>query len=745
MLPPNARTSFQGVYCPTVLQPSPNLSQGIRFGPFEVDINARALRKRGVRVRLQAQPFEVLAALLEHPGTVVTREEFRRRVWPQDTFVDFQHGLTAAVARLRQALGDSAASQRYIETVPRCGYRFAGELHPPVAVAVATTPPPSRGPLPLAEGHTYAEFAPRLVGLMYVTVLIVAVALSVALFRSEKPLPTYSPIPVTSFKGAESSPSLSPDGNFVVFAWCPEGGNSDIYTMRLGSTAPTRVTGHPAPDLTPVWSPDGQNIAFLRRKAIELADLVVVPASGGSERVIAEVRNVDLRAFPAGMRVSALSWSPDGRWIAASHRAPGAATEGIHLFSQTGEQKQLTFPPLQSHGDHAPAFSPDGRNLVFCRLPGFSTSEIHLLQLDTSAARAEPLRLTHHDRWSVNPAWTPDGRRVVYIFSQLTNARSRRELRQVNIAAKSLPERTIPFDGDVYQVSIGRSLVYSTLRMDTNIWRARIPTEAQPTPAVAEAFLSSTQPDHGARYSPDGKKISFVSMRSGSPEIWVANADGSDPTRVTSLRASVLTPPAWSPDGQRLVFSSQHGPYSSLFTVAAAGGKSPARLTNTAFDENMPTYSRDGRSIYFNSMRSGRRQVWRIPAGGGDAVQITTGGGLRPVESPEGGTIYYVAESGGAIWKVPAAGGTETKVVSCVHDTAYGFAVTIEGIYYRDCSGESKQHIQFHDIKTGQNRPVSEATDLPFGTSLSVSPDRKYIVFDQAASIEMDLMLAEKL
>ena len=130
---------------------------------------------------------------------------------------------------------------------------------------------------------------------------------------------------------------------------------------------------------------------------------------------------------------------------------------------------------------------------------------------------------------------------------------------------------------------------------------------------------------------------------------------------------------------------------------------------------------------------------------GGDAVQITTGGGLRPVESPEGGTIYYVAESGGAIWKVPAAGGTETKVVSCVHDTAYGFAVTSEGIYYRDCSGQSKQYIQFHDLKTGQNRPVSDAIDLPFGTSVSVSPDRKYIVFDQAASIEMDVMLAEKL
>ena len=107
----------------------PSVDTGIaRFGPFEVNFERRVLRKHGVRVKLQAQPFQILAALLEKPGTTVTRDELRRRLWPDDTFVDFEHGLNAAVARLRQALGDSLEQPRYIETLAKLGYRFAARV-----------------------------------------------------------------------------------------------------------------------------------------------------------------------------------------------------------------------------------------------------------------------------------------------------------------------------------------------------------------------------------------------------------------------------------------------------------------------------------------------------------------------------------------------------------------------------------------------------------------------------------------
>src|SRR5438309_7668042 len=98
------------------------------FGQFEIDEHAGELRKEGIKVRLQEQPLQILQILLQHPGEVVTREELRKRVWPTDTFVDFDHGINNAVKRLREALGDTAETPRYIETLPRRGYRFVGAI-----------------------------------------------------------------------------------------------------------------------------------------------------------------------------------------------------------------------------------------------------------------------------------------------------------------------------------------------------------------------------------------------------------------------------------------------------------------------------------------------------------------------------------------------------------------------------------------------------------------------------------------
>ena len=103
----------------------------IRFGIFEADLLAGELRKKGIRVKLQEQPFQILAALLEHPREVLTREELRKRLWPSDVVVDFDSGLNRAINRLREALGDDADNPRFIETLPQRGYRFLAEVEYP--------------------------------------------------------------------------------------------------------------------------------------------------------------------------------------------------------------------------------------------------------------------------------------------------------------------------------------------------------------------------------------------------------------------------------------------------------------------------------------------------------------------------------------------------------------------------------------------------------------------------------------
>jgi TolB-like protein/DNA-binding winged helix-turn-helix (wHTH) protein/Flp pilus assembly protein TadD len=132
-----------------------HVSGRLRFGVFELDLRAGELRKHGLRVRLQEQPFQLLAMMLEHPGEVVTREELQKKLWPADTFVDFDHGLNKAISKIREALSDSAESPRFVETVARRGYRFLAEVRVADAASV-------RSPELAALPHSVAEVGDRL-------------------------------------------------------------------------------------------------------------------------------------------------------------------------------------------------------------------------------------------------------------------------------------------------------------------------------------------------------------------------------------------------------------------------------------------------------------------------------------------------------------------------------------------------------------------------------------------------------
>src|SRR5579862_2181385 len=133
------------------------LSAVCRFGAFEIDLRCGELRRNGMKVKLQEQPFQVLALLLERPGEVVTREEVRSRLWPADTFVDFDHSLNAAIRRLRDALGDSAENPTFVETVARRGYRFLAPVSSGNGNGTLLAPPPAveSAPHPATRFHVW--------------------------------------------------------------------------------------------------------------------------------------------------------------------------------------------------------------------------------------------------------------------------------------------------------------------------------------------------------------------------------------------------------------------------------------------------------------------------------------------------------------------------------------------------------------------------------------------------------------
>ena len=292
--------------------PAPS-RQVVRFGAFELDLRVGELRKAGVRVNLQEQPFKVLECLVERPGELVTREELRQRLWQDDTFVDFEHGVNAAVKRLRETLGDSAETPRFIETLPRRGYRLIAPVERDEAPVVEPDPPNTRRG---ADQGLQADEPPalprrwsgRLIVAIVLGILVIAAFGGWVLSRSPKtPELPMKVIALTSLKGFEIGPSFSRDGTRVAFGWDGEAqDNYDIYVQLVGSAEPPRrFTTEPAFEVNPAWSPDDMQIAYLRedpqRKEL---NVWVMSSLGGPSRKVSD------------LSVSfGISWSPDGRYI----------------------------------------------------------------------------------------------------------------------------------------------------------------------------------------------------------------------------------------------------------------------------------------------------------------------------------------------------------------------------------------------------------------------------------------------
>jgi Tol biopolymer transport system component len=538
---------------------------------------------------------------------------------------------------------------------------------------------------------------------------------------------TFDPVPLTSDLGSEIQPTFSPDGNEVAYAWNGPAQNKwDIYVKMVGSDARLRLTSGPEPDFLPSWSPDGRFIAFLRiLRQSRKCQILVIPPIGGQQRIVSE-----------GEYEGPLAWSPDNRWIVASSPITSGGPLGLVAVDvATGEQHRLTKPPHGNCADVDPAVAPDGASIVFNRDLG-STSELYRLRLKPDfTSDSEPEPLTAHHRWTGMPAFTANGKAVVYSSGIKDDIAS---LWVLPLTSGGQPKLLFRSDSSCYQPALSRHrnrLAFSVgriFRVDT--WRLDITPDFKPSgPPVR--LISSTHTDYNAQYSPDGKRIVFHSTRSGASEIWASDADGSNIVRLTNFSAPITGSPRWSSDGQWIVFDSNKEGQFEVYRVRANGG-TPERLTNDPAIDGVPSYSRDGRFIYFMSSRSGSNQVWKMEADGRNPRQITRNGGYVGFESLDGRWLYYSRADGDSpLNRVPADGGEETQVLPRVYE--FGFCITAKGVLFARGDG-----IEYLDSNTGKISPFFQP-EGQMTVGLSLSPDQRHLLFPQRESSGSDLMLVE--
>jgi Tol biopolymer transport system component/DNA-binding winged helix-turn-helix (wHTH) protein len=698
----------------------------IRFGPFTLDGRSGELRNGPTRLKVPDQSIAVLQALLERPGELVTREALRDRLWPPGTFVDFEAGLNAAVRRLREALNDSADAPRYIETLPRRGYRFIAAVDV-VATGLPAAPsgmaPAGASAAALAEPVKGRRPRVRRVLLALSALALLGAALWTGL-RPDNAASTESaarPVPITSFPGLELEPAMSPAGNLVAFAWDGKNeDNFDIYVRSLDGSSQLQLTSDAAADHAPAWSPDGQRIAFIRvghgRRTI-----MVIPALSGPETPLfgalgTEGSGSEGSGWSHGGWSYGLSWTPDGNHLVFADRH-SSITSAIYLYSlKDGQRRQLTRPSAHLSDIH-PVVSPDGRYLAFVRLnPQGRGGSVFLQKLEQLQPSGEPTQLTFGHSVAAFD-WAHDSRSIVHDGGlvdpglwRIGVAGGKSALVGANIMT-SMPSLARSGAGVVYQNTV----------IDVNIWELRLPSSPNRQAAGDETFrvIASTSRDMDMKLSPDGTRIAFVSGRSGHSELWVSNRDGSQARQLTNFGGWRPGSPCWSADGTSIAFDAiEPGGSWSLHVVAADGSPISKPVISDRYNNVRPAWSLDGRWIYFASDRTGDYQIWKMPSAGGLPEPITRNGGLDPIVSPDGRHLYYAKQPPvQGIWEVPLEGGPEVEVVK--RGRSLSFDVADTGIFIIDASAKPQATVEMFSFASRTLAPVAW---LPPGLRFSASP-----------------------
>ena len=726
----------------STVRPPSQLNQVFRFGEFEFSVRSGELHKNGELVRLQYQPLRVLLVLLEYSGEVVTRDEIRERAWPDDSIRDFDNSLRVAVAKLRQAFADDPDTPQYIETVPRRGYRWlypvTVHVAPPSVVVLESDSASISGGVALPQRPSQPELitsvalkpSRRAVLLRRIVVsLALWVGLSAAYrFLRPQPEPSEPKVsPLATYSGLEQTPALSPDGKHVAFAWtgANPGDPYRVYVKPVGEEAARLIAETPlgASDGDPLWMPDGRSILFFRRGG-EGSGIYQVSLDGTAER---QLTAISLHGSP--VKRGRFGISPQGTTVVYPSRPPGQQQIALFLLDlATSQSRQLTFPPPESEGDSDPAYSHDGKTIVFAR-GSPESRQVYVVPANGGDIR----QLTGHGIFDVEGlAWTMDDHEILLGGQQL---------RRISASANGENPTAVPYLlGPVIYPSLrGDRLVYSQAWNNANIWKLEL-RNASRAEGEPSKLIASTRQQAAASFSPDGSQIAFQSDRSGTWEIWKSKRDGSDAVQLTRFRGSLTGTPRWSPDGRQIAFDSRAKEISEIYVIPADGG-APRQVTNNPAGDNVPAWSHDGKWLYYSSNRDGVINIWKMPVDGGAEQRVTTNGGIYAAESYDGEYLYHSrSPTDQTLWRVPVKGGEEQLVAGA--PTPFGcshWAISASGLYIVDRNGD----LSFYDFARRQTAKVINHPGFLTDWSLAVSPEGREIVWAQIDARAADLMLVE--
>ena len=608
----------------------------LRFGDFEVDLEAGELRKAGVKQKFGGQPFQVLTILLKSPGEVVTREELQKSLWP-DTFVDVDHNLNTAINKIREALGDSAETPRYVETLPRRGYRFIASVEGGVLSSDQLTEK-----VPLAKSNVTRR---RRLYYGLAIVGVVAAVGSLALWKVVSRTPGVPKVvrftKLTNDGQAKFGPMVT-DGSRIYF--------NELLPGPRNLVAQVSVKGGEAGSLSvPLTLPVvldlsrdntelliansvtanevgieliAANSVMANAVGIEPTALWVQPVAGGSPRRVGTALVTDARFGPSGTSII----YGDGHDISLMSE-DGAFSQ--KLLSVDGNTVGFRNTPF------AFRFSPDARVLRFTQYD----SAVDNLTIMEAKANGTGL---HKMSSGCCGEWTVDGQYFIFqdrdegrldlwaIPEERGFSRRKQDATPTRLTAGPLDfQYPLPSKDGKEIFAIGTSRRAELVRYD--------PHSSQFVP-----FLSGISAE-GLAFSQDGQWVAYISYPEGT--LWRCKVDGSERTQLTfsPLRAFL---PRWSPDGTQIAFSATlHQTRLNIYLVSSKGG-TPQRILPSDQIQTDVNWSPDGRSLLFGSLMFQNAPIYTIDLATKRVAPLPDSSGFfSPHWSPDGRHIAAITKA----------------------------------------------------------------------------------------------------
>ena len=553
----------------------------IRFGNFEVDRRTGELRRGGIRIKLGGQPFDVLVSLLEKPGQVVTREELHEKLWSQDTFVDFEHGLNKAINKVREALGDDADNPRFVETLPRRGYRLLVPVTMSArqeAAVVETQPPADPGKQPLSAPSLGSRpWRWPIWAAALGTIMAILVVLAIIALRPQRPPHVLRYTQLTNDglkKTGNLSTAITTDGSRIYFGEQNVQRRGTVAEVSVNGGAVTTLTTWVDPNLLALdfsqrrsellldaevqaplwalgvpgasalrrvgdflvdgaaWSADGQSIVYGNTNALYIAK-----ADGGDSRKL-----VVVNGDPESPR-----WSPDGNVVRFTLNPWDGGSRSLWEVSADGSNLHPLFPDWQSRSDGVGSWTPDGKYFVFTSfLPNGYDGTVMAIREKKGLfghAHERPVALTSGPLNFSGAVPSTDGKKIFaggfLDRGELMRYDTKRHAWEQFLGGISAADLDFSRDGE---------WVTYVLVPDGTLWRSRV--DGSERLQLTMPPFRTTMP----RWSPDGKQIAFAGLTSNRKwTIYLVSADGGRVERLVDDNISYQDP-NWSPDGTRLVY-----------------------------------------------------------------------------------------------------------------------------------------------------------------------------------------------